>query len=115
MSVVSQIRQYPLNARLILVGSHDGRTALVLSKKRSAVPTLAVAHSPEAIRRLCLYWGVVPLFASAETEPDDMLAEAVAWARARGLVAAGDRVVFLASATWQSSPGGAILLHRVAD
>ncbi len=39
-----------LNAALLIVATHSGRTALPLSKRRNPAPTLALAHDAETAR-----------------------------------------------------------------
>ena len=58
-----------LDARLIIVASASGRTALRLSKNRNFVPTVGVSDSEATLRRMCLYWGVIPLGRRADRGP----------------------------------------------
>ncbi|MDZ7615583.1 MAG: pyruvate kinase, partial [Patescibacteria group bacterium] len=50
-----------LDAKLVVVASATGATALSMAKNRNWVPTLGVSDSPETLRRMCLYWGMIPL------------------------------------------------------
>ena len=50
-----------LAAKLIIVASASGATALSLAKNRFSVPTVGVSDSPATLRRICLYWGITPL------------------------------------------------------
>jgi pyruvate kinase len=79
-----------LGARLVVVSTHSGRTALALSKQRYGPPTLALAADPSVARAMALYWGVTPVHAA---DPADARSFALDWARARGLIAPGDCVV----------------------
>ncbi len=60
VDAAGQIAQQ-VNAKLVAVASQSGRTALALSKNRNSVPTLGVSDSEATLRRMCLYWGVLPL------------------------------------------------------
>ena len=85
-----------LGAALLVVSSHTGRTALVVSKSRNATPTIAFAPDAAIARAMALYWGVTPLVAPAEMDDvEHTLTFAIDWARARDLVAPGDRLVWL--------------------
>ena len=85
-----------LGAKLLVVASHSGRTALAVSKSRNATPTIAFAPDAPVARAMALYWGVTPLVAPAEMDDvEHTLAFAIDWARARDLVAPGDRLVWL--------------------
>jgi pyruvate kinase len=46
-------------------------------------------------RRLCLCWGVIPVVFADTSSPEQVLAFGIQWARSRGLVEAGQRVVLL--------------------
>ena len=50
-----------LAARLIIVASASGATALSLAKNRFRVPAVGVSDSPATLRRISLYWGMTPL------------------------------------------------------
>ena len=50
-----------LEAEMVIVASASGKTALALSKDRLYVPAIGVSDSPETLRRMNLYWGVIPL------------------------------------------------------
>jgi pyruvate kinase len=82
-----------LNPALVVVATHSGRTALVLSKQRYGPPTLALATDPTVARSLALYWGVTPVHAPISDDGESARAFALDWARTRGLVAPGDCVV----------------------
>ncbi len=47
-----------LAAKLIVVVSHSGATALALSKQRNYVYTVGISDSETTLRQMCLYWGV---------------------------------------------------------
>ena len=82
-----------LNAALLVVATHSGRTALALSKQRNRAPTLALAHDWQTARAMALFWGVTPLTLPELPRRDQVRAFVVEWCRARGLIARGDRVV----------------------
>ncbi len=82
-----------LNASLLAVATHSGRTALALSKQRNPALTLALAHTPETARAMALFWGVTPLPMPDITSPDQLRVFILDWCRVRGLIAPGDRIV----------------------
>ena len=53
-----------LEARLIVVATVTGRSALGVSQQRTFVPIVGVSDSPAVLRRMALYWGVVPIAAA---------------------------------------------------
>ncbi len=50
-----------LGASLVVVSTESGHTALLVSKERMETPILGVSTSDEAVRRMCLYFGVYPV------------------------------------------------------
>jgi pyruvate kinase len=100
-SMVEAVRQVSrrLSATLVIVSTNSGRTALALSKQRYASPTLALAADPAVARALALYWGVTPVFTPEAARSEQARAFALSWARSRGLIAPGDRIVIVHGTT----------------
>jgi pyruvate kinase len=67
-----------LDAKLLVVATHSGRTALALSKHRHPTPTLALTYSTEVSRSMSLYWGVTPVHFPEITDVEQALAFAAA-------------------------------------
>lgn len=103
-----------VDARMIVVVTRTGRTAISVSELRSQIPILALTDEPAAARRLCLAWGVTPLvIGDCEAAPDSLLDVAVAWGRERGLLARGDRVVLVGTTDWAFAGKDLMLVHAV--
>ena len=66
-----------LDAKLIVVATHTGRTALALSKTRNTIPTVATSDMESTLRRVCLYWGVTPWRGSAGQDSEKLLQEVI--------------------------------------
>ena len=84
-----------VDAALMVVATHSGRTALAASKHRQPTRILALADHAETARSMALYWGVTPLYAPDIADAGLALETAIAWARQHGLARAGDRVVLV--------------------
>ena len=56
-----------LNAQLIVVASASGKTALSVAKNRHFVPTVGISDSEAVLRRMTLYWGIIPLAGAPPT------------------------------------------------
>ncbi len=82
-----------LNAALLVVDTHSGRTALALSKHRNRTPTLALTGDPSTARAMSLFWGVTPLPLPDMSDRAAIRIFVIDWCRERGLLASGDRVV----------------------
>jgi pyruvate kinase len=102
-----------LDAHLLVVATHSGRTALEVSKLRNATPTLALTSRVEIARQMALFWGVTAVhYPDAETF-DAALAFARDWASARGLLQKGDRMVLLGGTVPGSAVHNALLVLEV--
>ena len=85
-----------IGARLIVVASRTGVTAIARSKRRGAVPTVGVSDNVSTLRQMALYWGVTPLAGTVSTDVDALFAHVTAWGLAGGRLTKGDRIVFVA-------------------
>ena len=102
-----------LDAKLVLVGTKSGRTALALSKQRYAPPTLALTDDSAVARAMALYWGVTPLVRAQVADHQangDFVRE---WASAHGLVARGDHILVVQGTTPNRPGHNAVLVQEV--
>lgn len=92
-----------INAKCIIVPTHSGRSARLVSVFRPQEPIYATSPSEETIRRTCFYWGVYA-FRSVETGGlSNTLYGALQTVKANGAVNAGD-IVILTAGDPQTSP-----------
>ncbi len=80
----------------VAVYTLTGTTALMLAKNRLPCPILALSHDPSALRRVCLYYGVIARQAAVPTHTRDVLAIAADFARTQNLAKEGDKIILLA-------------------
>ena len=102
-----------LEASLVVVASSTGATALSTSKHRAFVPTVGVSHHMWALRRMALYWGVIPLPGAPVHEGRRLLAHVVEWGRQAGALKTGDRVVVVSGTGLTHSADNRIVVHVV--
>jgi len=102
-----------LDAKLVIVASVSGATALSLSKNRIAVPTIGVSSSEATLRRMCLYWGVVPLAGAPVGDSPAVLRYVADWGRTHGYLQSGDRVVLIAGTGLSVSAHNMIVVHQL--
>ena len=76
---------HDLEAKLVFVASHSGRTALALSQHRSYVPTIGISSSEATLRQMCLYWGVTPLRGAPARDMPELIRHADRLGLPRGL------------------------------
>ncbi|RMG03396.1 MAG: pyruvate kinase [Planctomycetota bacterium] len=103
-----------LGAKLIVVASSSGQTALSISKHRFPVPTVGVSSSPAGIRRMCLYWGVIPLPEAPADDPVKIVRTVVEWGRQGRFLEPGDRIVLITGTGLPVSAHNAIVVHQIS-
>jgi len=86
---------HTLEAKLVVVASHSGRTALALSQQRSFVPTIGVSTEETTLRKMCLYWGVTPLRGAPACNAEQLIKHTDEWACRQSLATRGDRIVIV--------------------
>ena len=112
---------HDLKAKLVVVASHSGRTALALSQHRSYVPTVGVSGREETLRQMCLYWGVTPLSGAPATDMQALVKYTDDWACRVGCAEPGDCVVIVGGSHLAAGPDGemaagahdVVLVHEV--
>lgn len=104
------------NAKAIVVFTHSGFTALLLSKLKPAVPVIAFTPDQQALKAMSLYWGI---HAKALDTPDVSILDEVFMKTVErmlireGFIKKGDNIVFAASSPFLGK-ANVIRLHRIA-
>ena len=81
-----------LNASLIIVFTHSGSTAKMVSRFRPGIPILACTTNPFTFERLSMSWGVYPCMTVDYNKSEDLYENSINLAREFGLNE-GDTVV----------------------
>ena len=84
-----------LDAKVVVVSTRSGATALALAKDRRYVPTIGVSDNQAALRRMCLYWGVIPVPAAPAEDPAALLAFVKRLGKEHNVLKSGDAIVML--------------------
>ena len=104
-----------LGAKLIVVATHTGKTALSVSAKRSSIPILALTDRADSARRMALYFGVTPVRTDAVSgEPRELLSFVVDWGKRNDALHPGDRIVLIGSSKWSAKGHDLMLVHQIA-
>jgi len=94
----------------------SGRTAVLMSKVRPAVPIMAFTPNPETYSRLGMYWGVVPSLVPHASTIKAMLADVEKAMVAAGTILPGQQVVLICGfPVDQVRPTNLALLHTVGS
>ena len=102
-----------LDAKMVICASTEGETARTLSKNRTFVPTVGVSNSEATLRRMCLYWGVIPLPNAPTDDAKALLDYVLAHGRDISFLQHGDRVVLITGTRLIDRGQNAILVHEV--
>jgi pyruvate kinase len=106
---------YDLEAKLVIVASHSGRTALALSQHRSFVPTMGVSSRDATLRQMCLYWGVRPLRGAPAHNMQELIRHADQWSCREGYTKKGDSIVIVGGSHLTAGPNQAEMASGVHD
>ncbi len=103
-----------LGASAVFVATASGSTALLFSKYRFAGAVVGASHNAESVRRMALYWGIMPVHVRPYKNHRALLAGVARAALDQKHVAPGDTVVFVAGSP-MVKPGGTnmLLVHRI--
>lgn len=102
-----------IDAKLVVVASHSGGTAWVKAKQRNFIPTLGVSDSDVTLRRMCLFWGIMPHKVASLDNPQKLFDEVSQWGRENNLLAVGDRVVFVTGTGVINNTHNLLVVHEV--
>jgi pyruvate kinase len=82
-----------LGATVLVAFTRSGGTPRLISKARPRVPIVAFSSADEALRRLALYWGVIPRRLDVFDDIERLVPRVAAYLREHEIVAPGDRFV----------------------
>lgn len=102
-----------LDARLVVVATHSGATALALSKLRSHVRVVAVCESEAVSQQMCLYWGVTPLIGAPTRQSDQLIKFIEGWGLRDGCLSPGDHLVLVSGIGLVAMGHNMLVVHEV--
>jgi pyruvate kinase len=104
-----------LDAKMLVVVSNSGVTALSLSKHRTLVPIIGVSNREATVRQMCLIWGVVPMVDAPTTDSIELIQYVEKWGVDNGSLQAGDHVVLVAGIGLASKGHNMVRVHTVGQ
>lgn len=89
-----------LDIKAVFAYTVSGATALFLSKRRLHLPIIAVSPRRRTINKMCLFWGVIPLFLKESKKRDEwrFFDCAEEYASQKGIIKKNDLVLLVAGA-----------------
>jgi pyruvate kinase len=103
-----------LECKLIVAFTASGSTACLVSMYRPRSPIAAITYNDDTHRRLALWWGVVPLMSRIARSTDEMVLEAEALLKRRGLAGPGDVVLMLGGQSHTAGTTNMIRVHTIS-
>jgi pyruvate kinase len=102
-----------IGAKLVVVASKSGSTAWVKAKQRNYTHTLGVSDNQATLRRMCLFWGIMPLYIECMAKPQALIDQVIRWGMTSGLLSTGDRVVFVSGSGIYEKTHNLLVVHQV--
>lgn len=85
-----------LNAKVIVASSFSGFTARLVSKFKPEASILGLSPLDRTLRKMQIYWGVIPLKTEEVNSTDNLLEEAIKTIKNEHMVEQGDTVILTA-------------------
>ncbi len=102
-----------IGAKLVVVASRSGGTAWLQAKQRSYVPTLGISDNEATLRRMCLFWGIMPLWVESVENIQALIERVTAWGQESGVLTKGDRVVFVSGSGIFEKTHNLLFVHQI--
>ena len=102
-----------LDARLFVVASKSGVTAIARSKHRGGVPTIGLTDDLATLRQMTLYWGVTPVAVPEGADVNQLLSHVCDWGLQDGRLERGDRIVLVAGIGFGAGGHNMAMVHEV--
>ncbi|MFK7778295.1 MAG: pyruvate kinase [Gimesia sp.] len=103
-----------LDADLMVTCTHEGKTAMSLSKQRRTVPIIALTDRLTTARRMTLYWGVTALLTDVvDKSPSEILKYIVDYGKKNSFLTTGSQIVLISGTDWTSLGHDMLLVHEV--
>ena len=104
-----------LKAKAIICFTRSGATALLISKSRPPAAIIAATPDKRVMRKMRLYYGVIPVPIKLRENTDRIIKEVEAAALSRRLVREGDLVILTLGVPAADSPTNLMKIHRVGE
>ncbi len=97
ISSIAVKASYDIDADAIIVVTETGASPRMVSRFRPVSPVFAIAHNSKSYYKLALSWGVTPIFKESIDSFEELYNDSTVICKEKGLIAAGDKVVLVAS------------------
>jgi pyruvate kinase len=102
-----------LYAPIVAIASSNCETARMKSKQRDYIRTLCFTDDERSLRRMSLYWGVVPVKIQSNLNVEQFREFVRNWAKEHSNIQPGESIVIVADTDWIPGTHDAIMVLRV--
>ncbi len=102
-----------IGAKLVVVASRTGGTAWVKSKQRNFIPTLGLSNRQDTLRRMCLFWGIMPHYIESVDNAQQVFDEVSKWGKERQMLKPGDNIVLVTGTGIIDNTHNQVVVHEV--
>ncbi len=104
-----------IKAKMIVIATYSGGTAWVKSKSRSRIPTIGASNNLATLRKMNLLWGIKPLHVDQLEDTAKLFNDISHWGCENGLLANGDKVVFVTGSGVMEKAHNLLVVHTVSQ
>ncbi|MEC8555580.1 MAG: pyruvate kinase [Planctomycetota bacterium] len=102
-----------IRSKLVVVVSQSGGTAWVKSKQRNFIHTLGVSNRQDTLRRMCLFWGIMPHYIESFDDTQSLYEQVADWGKERGMLAKGDSIVLVTGTGIIDNTHNQVVVHEI--
>ena len=102
-----------LDAKLVVVATRSGATAVARAKQRDFIRTVGVSSDKQTLRKLTLLWGITPLEGAPIDDPKQLRQFIDDWGKREGTLKTGDRVIYVTGTDLQDITHDQVIVHEV--
>ncbi|QEG24756.1 pyruvate kinase [Mariniblastus fucicola] len=103
-----------IDAKLVVIASSTGETALLKSKHRDFLPTVCITDSLHSARQMSLYWGIVPVVSNASFSSEQIRQLSEHFATRFFSLGPGDQVVTVSDTELIPGVHDSIVVTKIA-
>jgi len=102
-----------LQAALIVISTRSGGTARVQAKFHPLTPVVGISESAKTLQQMNLFWGIQPLLDAPAGSGPELRDFIAAWGRSAGVLAQGDRVVYITGTDVIAGAHNAVVVQEI--
>jgi pyruvate kinase len=103
-----------IQAKVVVIATASGQAALVKSKQRDFIPTIALTNQVHVLRRLNLFWGIRPLYFEDINSGKGIIPFVQEFFQEADSINAGDQAVFLIDTELWPGVNDMLLVSKIA-